>query len=666
MERALTIGVAGHVDHGKTTLVRQLTGVETDRLGEEKRRGISIELGFAPLTLDVLGQPVRIGFVDMPGHERFVRRMISGAAGIDAVLLVVAADEGVMPQGREHLAICELLGVQQGAIVLTKVDMADELLTELVAEDVQDLVTDTALDGAPILQFSAMEPDRWLPQLKTQLGELAAGWLSARQAQRSSRAMMPFRLPIDRSFVLPGRGTIVTGTAAAGQIETGMSLAVHPGSLRFRVRGLQRHGADVTSFVAPGRVALDLAGATAEEVPVGAVLAADGALLETDRIDAKITTLTHLKRPLKLRQRALVHLGTTHVEAAITQLSGEPLLPGETAFVQLHLDRPLAVAGGERFIVRSSSVDPRHGQTIAGGQVLHPAPARHRLGDARVLTELDRLSTGDGETRVAAMVALARDRGLNEAELAQHLDLPAAAIAKAVKSNLARGRLRRFGKPPRYLSPLAVESLEQRAQAAVDRSHTQMPDRPGLDEAELTRQIGQWLDPQMTGALVATLIKRGVLVRVGKDVARPDFKPKRLTARKEVHEAITAVLGHADDLAVPIGNAFMTEVSARSGSDADEIALAVREGVASGQLVQIRAGFVLPSARLNSAIESVFQAFSQQERFTTGELKEVLGLSRKHLIPVAEYLDGQRLTVRDPDGNRRFRAKALQAWLARN
>ena len=295
--------------------------------------------------------------------------------------------------------------------------------------------------------------------------------------------------------------------------------------------------------------------------------------------------------------------------------------------------------------------------------MLHPAPARHKLGDPAVLEAMEQLYLGEDDARVAAMVALARERGVDEDELGRHLDLPVDAIAKALKAGLARGRVRRFGRPVRYLSPEAVGMLEARALSIVDVNHARSPERKGIDEAELSRQIGAWLAPLMIGAVVAGLLRRGVLTQVGSDIARPGFKPTLLRARPEVHEALTAELA-TGGLAVVIGNALQSGVASRCGAGSDEFALACREAVDDGRLVQIRIGYLLPSERVHAAIASVFTAFEQAERFSTGELKEVLGLTRKHLIPFAEFLDSRRLTIRDPDGNRRFRGKAIDAWRA--
>ena len=664
MQQVLTFGIAGHVDHGKTTLVRALTGMETDRLEEERRRGISIELGFAWLDLPLPdGTEVRVGLVDMPGHERFVRRMISGAAAIDAVLLVVAADEGVMPQGREHLAICDLLGVGSGAIMLTKLDLADELLEELAIDDVAGLTEGTFLAQAPVLRFSARDPDRWLPDLRTGLGQLAHDLLREGGGQAAAAQRRPFRMAVDRSFTLHGRGTIATGTAATGRALGEAFVQIYPGEQRFRIRSIERHGETVQHFDAPGRLALNLAGAAVDDVPAGGVAAEPGSLFTTSRFDARLRLLSHVGRGLPRRQRALIHIGTTHAEGAITQLNGESLPPGEVGWVQVHLDRPLAVAAGECFVIRGSQVDPRHGQTLAGGIVLHPRPARHRLGDSAVIGALTDLGTGDLDDRLVALSRLAGIRGEIASDLVRLERAAPSAVDKALERILARGKLRRFGSgEPRYFAPETVTWLERRACEVVDETHTAQPEREGVERDELIRQVGGWLDGRALGQILDRLVRRGELVQEGRFLARSDFKPKRLAARDEVLPALLQALAR-HNLAAPkpaelIAQCGLPDVSL------DEIELALRAGMKVGTIERIARDYYLPTQRLTTLIEQMIAEFGGQETFSTGDLKNLSGLTRKHLIPLAEFLDGRRITIRDPDGNRRFRAQALVAHAA--
>lgn len=653
----LTLGIAGHVDHGKTALVRALTGIETDRLAEEQRRGISIELGFAWMDLAQAGGSVqRVGLIDMPGHERFVRRMISGTSGIDAVLLCVAADEGVMPQGREHLAICQLLGVRRGAIVLTKTDLADAMLVDLVREDLAALTAGTFLQDAPVWPVSVHQPETIAG-----LREALAAWcqtLDPASALPESQGR-PFRMAVDRSFSLAGRGTIVAGTAAQGVVRAEQTLEVLPSGATFRVRSIEQHGRGVAQAAAPGRVALNLAGASLDEVPVGAVLAEPGTLPCTDRFDASLSLLEQGTKPLPVRRRAMVHIGTTQVQGAIVQLSGQPQAPGTVAFVQIHLDTPLPIGAGERFVVRASRVDPRHGATLAGGVVLHPAPRRHRLGDAELSLQLACLADPGTEGQVLALITLAGIRGETDASLAVRAAAGPAAIAKALKGLLASGRVRRAGNPARYLSLGAVAELEQSVLRAVERYHARHPAKAGLEPDQLHHLAGTWLDAATLAQVAAALRKRGALADAAGCLALPGFAPRATIAPETVRALVEAIESEALAPQPTSTHGAALGLSPRDLAATLQVALAGRDLVRLGEDLHVAAPAAL------KAIDQVLEAFADQASFSTGALKDLLGLTRKHLIPFAEYLDAERITVRDPSGNRRVRDRARQAWLDR-
>lgn len=651
----LTLGIAGHVDHGKTSLVRALTGIETDRLPEEQRRGISIELGFAWLDVDLGGGPTeRLALVDMPGHERFVKRMIAGAAGLDAVLLVVAADEGVMPQGREHLAICRLLGVRKGAVILTKADLVDAELLAMVREDVAGLLQGTFLQDAPMWTVSVRDPAS-IDQLRQSLGGFAAQLLAERQTGLQER---PFRLSVDRSFSAHGRGTVVTGTAVAGEVAVEQPLQVLPGEKTFRVRGLEQQGEPRFSVRAPGRLAVNLAGATVDEVPVGSMLVTQGSVLVGDRFDATLALLEH-RPPLPAVAHATLHLGTAQAEGRIVQLSGQPQEPGTEALVQVHLSQALPLPPGEAFVARSSHVDPRFGQTFAGGRILHPAPRRHRLGDPEALRALEGLRSAKLEDQVLSLVELAGIRGLAEPELEHLAPASGAAIAKVVKTLLGATRLRRAGTPTRLYSPAAMSALEEKMLTIVREFHRATPTRPGVEPDLLHRRLGAWLDPTATAQITAQLVRRGALAQRGTLLALPDFQPKA-TARPETLAAVQLTLAEQG-----LATSTPAALAEQLGIDVREIGAALHALQAEGQLVRLSEDLYVTRDAARAAIDRVVEAFWQREAFSTGELKDLLGLTRKHLIPFAEHLDAERVTVRDPAGNRRVREKVREAWLAR-
>src|ERR1043166_6041104 len=398
--RSVIVGTAGHIDHGKTALVRALTGVDADRLPEEKRRGITIDLGFAELDLG----DVRVGFVDVPGHERFVKNMLAGAHGIDLVALVVAADEGVMPQTREHFDICRLLGVRAGLVVITKTDTVDEELLELVRAEADELVAGSFLEGAPVVAVSS-RTGAGVEELKSKLHEAALA-VPARDSDAVTR------LPVDRSFTMRGFGAVVTGTLVAGEIAEGQELELLPAGARVRVRGLQGHGAAGKAATAGQRTAVNLGGVEAASVVRGMVLAPAGRLSPTQIMDARVSVLNDAPRALKTRQRVRVHHGTAEVLARVVVLeaAGEPgeIAPGASGLVQLRLESPVVALPGDRFILRTYSPQ----RTVAGGEVLDAHAPKHR-GRERASAR-ERLASLEGATasgRLPYFVAPGAGRG---------------------------------------------------------------------------------------------------------------------------------------------------------------------------------------------------------------------------------------------------------------
>src|SRR5882672_7853095 len=382
--KSIIIGTAGHIDHGKTALVRALTGVDADRLPEEKRRGITIDIGFADLDLGDL----RVGFVDVPGHERFVKNMLAGAHGIDVVALVIAADESVMPQTREHFDICRLLGISCGIVVITKKDLVDEELLQLVFAEARELTSGSFLEDAPVVAVSSRtgEGIEELKQTLREIGSLAP----ARSADFVTR------LPIDRSFTMRGFGAVVTGTLIAGQNNEGDELELLPAKTRVRVRGLQVHGVQVKQAFAGQRTAVNLGGIDATAIERGMILAQPARLRPTQVIDVRVQLLPSALRPLRSRQRVRVHIGAAEVLARVRVLedSGE-IKPGHYGLVQFRTESPVVAVCGDRFIIRAYSPQ----QTIGGGEVLDAFSFRHRtrdLADARAL--LQALSNSEGAT----------------------------------------------------------------------------------------------------------------------------------------------------------------------------------------------------------------------------------------------------------------------------
>ena len=405
----IILGTAGHIDHGKTSLIKALTGVNTDRLKEEKIRGITIELGFASLTLPS-GQ--RIGIVDVPGHERFVRHMLAGASGMDLVALIIAADEGVMPQTREHLEICQLLNVKRGLVVLTKIDMVEEEWLELVEEDVRNFLAGTFLDGAPIIRFSALTGQGKTALLET-LGKLCADI-------QPKPVTGIFRLPVDRVFTIKGFGTVVTGTAISGRVRVGDLVEVYPPQFKARVRNIQVHDENVEEALAGSRTAINLQGIDKLDLERGMVVATPEALLASQRLDARLDILPSAIRPLKNRREVRLHTGTSEELATVILLSQDELPPGESGLVQFRLSAPLAVKPFDRFVIRN--VSPA--LTIGGGHFLHISPPKHRRLQEGVIKDLEFLEKCSEAERIAFHLAGIRGSrplgtGINPAPITQ-------------------------------------------------------------------------------------------------------------------------------------------------------------------------------------------------------------------------------------------------------
>lgn len=636
-----SIGIAGHVDHGKTSLVRALTGIDTDRLPEEKRRGISIEPGFARLQLTTSAGPIAVSLVDLPGHERFVRRMVCGAQGLSALVLVVAADSGVMPQTREHLAIAALLGLQHGLVVVSRCDLVEPDWLPLVEDEIRTALVDTPLADAPLVRASLHVPET----LKAVRAALTA--LVERLPHATADAAQPFWLAVDRTLSVPGHGTVATGNAQQGRVQPGDELEVLPAGVRVRVRGLAQHGQPTAAPDLPGRLALQLAGVDTAQIPPGSWLATPHALRAVSRVDAALQLLPHAA-PLDQRAAGLLLVGTADAAVRVVQLSGTPQLPGTTALVQLQLETPLAIPPGSRFLLRGFARDALHGWTLGGGRVLTLEPPRHALGDANVLAALAVLASGSEAERVHALARLQGVRGVSEADLRWQLGLLPAQQARALRPLLASGQLRWAG--PHVLTPAALTWLEARVLATMAAFHARQPTQPGLQAAALAAQAVDWVERTVVLAVVAGLVRRGQLrTAEGDVVSAPDFVPQVLVSESDC-ATVAALLAQAG-LAAPTPAVMANTL----GWPAAKLHDALGQLVRAGQAQRIAEDYVADAAAVERACNDVRQAFAGQPTLPTSALKDVLGLTRKHLIPFLEYLDASRLTLRTPSGDRVLR-----------
>ncbi|MBV9278733.1 MAG: selenocysteine-specific translation elongation factor, partial [Chloroflexi bacterium] len=523
------IGTAGHIDHGKSTLVHRLTGIDPDRLSEEKQRGMTIDLGFAWLSLPS-GRDVSL--VDVPGHERFIKNMLAGAGGVDVALLVVAADEGVMPQTREHLDILDLLGVRHGVVALTKRDLVDEEWLELVTEDVTELLRGTALEGSAIVPVSAAT-GAGIPGLLVELDRAVA--VSPDPPDRG----VPY-LPVDRVFTIAGFGTVVTGTLHDGRLRVGEEVEVVPGGRTVRIRGLQTHRRQVSEAEPGSRVAVNLAGIARDELTRGDVLARHGALHAVRRADAGLRVLPDAPIPLTHGLEVTVHVGSAERPATLLILEGDELLPGETGWVQLRFAESVATLRGQRFIVRL----PAPLGTVAGGEIVDIAP-RHRRSDRSALERLTDLGSDSLPQAVAA--ALAHGRPRSSAAIASRLGVAEAQVATALRTMEREGAVVNLG--PAYLAEEAWSRLTVQAEEILGGYHSANPLRQGMPREELRSRLGwpQTLWPPTLRSLVAAnrVREHGALV------ALPDHRGGTGGRRAEAARILAAL--RSDLYAPPSG-----------------------------------------------------------------------------------------------------------------
>jgi len=621
----LIIGTAGHVDHGKTQLIRALTGVETDRLREEKKRGISIELGFAPFRLP---SGRLAGIVDVPGHERFIHNMLAGIGGIDLVLLVVDVGEGVMPQTREHLQILQLLQIPRGIVVLTKCDLAesDDWL-DLVEEEVREELAGTFLETAPFCRVSAQTGDG-LRELTTTI-EAMARELPPRDTDG------PLRLPIDRHFTVAGFGTVITGTLLSGRVSAGDSVELLPPGETYRVREVQVHGKPAEVALAGQRVALNLAGLERNRIPRGAIVATPGIFEVTNRMDARITLLPGAPRALKFRDPVHLHLGTARSVGLVALLDRDRLEPGESTLAQIHLDRPLAAQRQDRFIIRSYSPMT----TIGGGVVIDPQPVRHKRFRDEVLQQLADLESGEKAfllQRIARAGAirfkeLEQATGLGPERIGDHLDTLA---GDGIVVNLA----------DQWAETGTVRSWQKQLIERVNRFHDEAPLQPGMPLSQLRGELPKALSAKGFEALLEALLEDKSLLRNADTVALPHFSARPDPEQQQRIDAVEALWQQAG--AEAKNN---TEMLSRLDLGEAETAEALAYLFASGRLVRLNAECTLHREAYAAAVQLLADAFADKE-FTLAQFRDALGSSRKQVQALLEHFDALKYTLRKGDG----------------
>jgi selenocysteine-specific elongation factor len=627
------VGTAGHVDHGKTALVKALTGIDTDRLPEEKRRGITLELGFAHLTLP---DGTVAGVVDVPGHERFVKAMAAGAGGVDLVILVVAADEGVMPQTREHLDICQLLGVRAGVVALTKADLLLDLGTDwssLLDADVSTLLAGSSLEAAEVVEVSA-RTGKGLPELLAALGRAAAK-LPVRGADG------PLFLPVDRAFSLKGFGTVVTGTLLSGTVVPEEPVSLLPGMPGpFRARTVQVHGGQVARAVAGQRTAVNLPSVAATDVRRGMVLTRSGELPETRTLDVELTLLASADAPLPRRRTLLLHLGTAQVEARVRLLDVDALQPGETALAQLRMSAPLAALPGQRFILRGPRALPGRGATVAGGRVLTLSAPRRRRGAG---AELEELRAGDGEARVRWLVRQAGYRGLTAVELFVRASLSQKVLSRTLDVLSSRGELLLIDKERRlYLASEVFQGMLGRSLALLQAFHEREPLKDALGREELRQRLSSGLEPRIVSRLVQQLVERGQAELVPPDGIRLRGRGRSLTLDEEAARSKGVAALASAGLAPPT----LSELGQTLGLTAPRVVALLEGPVREGTVVKVTEELYFHASPLVALRTLLLGYLAEHKEISTQGFKQLVGQSRKFVIPLSEYFDREKVTLR--------------------
>ena len=628
--KAVIVGTAGHIDHGKSALVRALTGTDPDRLDEEKRRGITIDIGFANLDLKAAsGENLRLGFVDVPGHERFVRNMLAGIGGIDLVLLVIAADESVKPQTREHFDICRLLSVQRGITVLTKADLVDADTLEVVRMEVAEYLQGSFLDpaSAPIVAVSS-KTGEGLDELKRELARLAAD----APAKDAGAAL---RLPIDRVFTMKGFGTVITGTLISGSVRKDDELEVHPSGQKLRVRGVQVHGAAAEKAIAGQRTALNLAGVEVSELARGMMLTPAGLFRPTTRVSVELNLLPSAK-PLRDRARVHLHAFTAETIAEVSLLEGRQLKPGQSGLARLKLDAPLLLLPGDRFIVRQFSPVI----TIGGGVVLDGAePARRVKAEERLAFARQIASATPLET-LLARVARRGTAGLSLAEaVAETGWLPARVheisnqLQKAGKITLCDGLM---------ITAERFNALRQQTLTALEQFHKTNPLVAGVNQEQLREELG--VAPEIFRSLLDTLVRDKRLEVTGDQVRAAGrgvvLRDDEAESKQTIEQAFAKT-----GLQVPALKEVLASLRIDQARAQKIVTLLLRDRV----LVKLSDDLVFHREALEGLRQLIVAQKNKTPKLNVASFKDLAGVSRKYAIPLLEYLDRERVTKRVGD-----------------
>ncbi len=635
--KQIILGTAGHIDHGKTSLVKAATGIDTDRLKEEKERGITIELGFAHIDLPS-GQ--HLGVIDVPGHEKFVKNMVAGATGIDIVAMVIAADEGVMPQTREHMEICTLLGVRHGLVVLTKTDLVDEEMLELATEDVKDFIRGTFLEEAPIIPVSAVTGKGLAEFIQ------ALDALSAQVPERPTSSL--FRLPVDRVFSMKGFGTVITGTLVSGRVQVGETIMVYPSGITSKVRGIQVHNQSVGTAEAGRRTAVNFQGLDKESVNRGEVLAGPNTLKPSYMVDVQFRYLSSNGKPLKNRTRVRFHTGTSEILGNLILLENEELKPGEDTVAQLRLDTPVALVKGDHFVVRSYSPI----RTTGGGQVLNPIPPKHKRFKTEIIAGLKGILTSAPEELIGFHIAASGPTGASFADLRLMTNLTDKQLDTALKAMMSARTVVQVDKEARtFVHKKVFDALVAETVANLQAYHKAFPLKAGMLKEELKGKFPPGTDVKLFNLVLNQMIKDNTIAQEEK------------TVRLETHKASLA--GDEADLRKKILKAyqegglqppFFRDLVETFRADPAQAKDVLNFLIEKGLIVRTKDDLYFLAETIADLKSRLVRFLEENGEITPAQFKEMTGASRKFLIPLFEYFDSKNVTLRVGDVRKLRRA----------
>lgn len=624
------LGTAGHVDHGKTALIKALTGVDTDRLKEEKQRGITIELGFASLTLPS-GQT--LGIVDVPGHEKFIKNMVSGAAGIDVVLMVIAADEGVMPQTREHLHICSLLGIARGIIALTKTDLVEKDWLTLVHSEIIDFIKGTFLEGAPVVPVSAVKKEgltKLIEALDSTTNQLA---------EKMDDGI--FRLPVDRVFTMKGFGTVVTGTLVSDHIKTGEEVQILPENIAARIRGIQIHNQPVDEAWSGQRTAINLQGIEKSVINRGNVLVRPKTVWATQRLDVFVEYLASNAKALKNRSLVRLHTGTSEIISRIIILEKDELTPGQKGFAQLVLSNKDVVVAGDHFVLRSYSPVT----TIGGGKIIDPLPKKHKRLNNKVIEELNSLRQANLPEKISVILERTGFTGISLQRLAFRLGIKAKIIREALESLLSNKKAFLLESDDMtVISAHFFNQLEDVIVKNVTVYHKNHPLKGGMSKEELKGSLENDISPKLFNMVMSSLNKKGTIVSDKDNVRLAEHQVELAGDLNSLRKEIAGIYSQAG-LTPPSLNDVMNHFKDRKTKAQSIIHLMLKDG----DLIKINEELCFWSESLNNLRNDYKAMLMKDGKATPATFKDLTGLSRKYIIPLMEYFDMNKLTVRIDD-----------------